>query len=60
LKCAFDSRLDKFVLETGKKAGIRFVNSLITNLTNLSDEYLHKIVPKRMTLQMTSKYLIIH
>jgi len=50
IKCAFDSRLDKFVLETGKNSGISFVNSLIKNLTKLSDDYLHKIVPMRMTL----------
>jgi len=50
IKCAFDSKLDKFVLETGKNSGISFVNSLIKNLTKLSDEYLHKINPMRMTL----------
>jgi len=50
IKCAFDSKLDKFVLETGKNSGISFVNSLIKNLTKLSNGYLHKIVPVRMTL----------
>jgi len=33
IKCAFDSKLDKFVLETGTNSGISFVNSLIKNLT---------------------------
>jgi len=50
IKCAFNFKLDKFVLETGKNSGISFVNSLIKNLTKLSDEFLHKIVPVRMTL----------
>jgi len=35
IKCAFDSRLDKFVLETGKNSRVSFVNSLIKNLTKL-------------------------
>jgi len=50
IKFAFDSRLHTFFLETGKNSGISFVNSLIKNLTKLSDEYLHKTVPMRMTL----------
>jgi len=45
-----DSRLDKFFLETCKNWGLSFVISLIKNLTKLSDEYLHKIVPMRITL----------
>jgi len=49
-KCAFDSKLDKFVLETEKTSGISFENSLIKNVTTLSDEYLHKIFPMRMSL----------
>jgi len=50
IKCAFDSRLDTFVLETGKNSGVSFINSLPKNLTKLSDDYLHKIVPMRLTL----------
>jgi len=50
IKCAFDSKLDKFVLETGKNSGIRFLNSLIKKLSKLSDDYLHKIIPMKMTL----------
>jgi len=50
IKCAFDSKLDKYVLETGTNSEISFVNSLIKNLTKLSEDYLHKIVPMRMTL----------
>jgi len=56
IKCAFDSKLDKFVLETGKNSGISFVNSLIKNLTKLSDDYLHKIVPMKMTLNEQQKF----
>jgi len=50
IKCAFDSKLDKFVLKTGKNSGISFVNSLIKNLTKMSDVHLHKIVRMKMTL----------
>jgi len=50
IKCAFDSKLDKLGLETGKSSEISFVNSLIKKVTKLSDGYLHKIVPMRMTL----------
>jgi len=39
IKCAFDSRLDKFVLETGKNSGVSFVKSLINNLTKLMSTY---------------------
>jgi len=58
IKCAFDSRLDKVVLETGKNSGVSFVNSLIKNLTELSDDYLHKIVPMRMILYDQQKFII--
>jgi len=50
IKCAFDSRLDTFVLETGTNSGVSFINSLTKNLSKLSDDYLHKIVPMRLTL----------
>jgi len=33
-----------------KNSGVSFVNSLIKNITKLSDDYLHKIDPMRMTL----------
>jgi len=56
IKCAFDSKPDKFVLETGKNSGTSFVNSLIKNLIKLSDDYLHKIVPMKMTLNDQQKF----
>jgi len=47
---SYGFRLDKLFLETGNNSGVSFVNSLIKNLTKLSDDYLHKTVPMRMTL----------
>jgi len=54
--CSFDSKVDTYFLETGKNSGIGFVNSLIKNLTKLSDDYLHKIVPMKMTLNDQQKF----
>jgi len=56
IKSAFDSKLYKFVLETGTNSGISFVNSLIKNLTKLSDDYLLKVVPMKMTLNDRQKF----
>ena len=56
IKCAFDSRLDKFVLETGNNSGLSFLNSLIENLKQINNDYLSKVVPIVMSSEEESDF----